>query len=84
MCTDGTLASWGNNASGQLGNNSTTSSNVPVLVNTSVLKAGERFVPLAGSLEANILVAAPPQPDATTVAATGITDTGATVKGNVR
>lgn len=32
LCTDGTLASWGNNSDGQLGNNSTTQSSVPVLV----------------------------------------------------
>lgn len=32
LCSDGTVAAWGNNVNGQLGNNSTTSSSVPVLV----------------------------------------------------
>jgi len=35
LCMDGTLAAWGNNAYGQLGNNTTNDSLVPVLVNTS-------------------------------------------------
>ena len=32
LCSDGTLASWGRNTSGQLGNNTTTNSSVPVAV----------------------------------------------------
>lgn len=35
LCADGTVAAWGLNSSGQLGNNSTTSSSVPVAVNTA-------------------------------------------------
>ena len=35
LCSDGTLATWGRNDFGELGNNSTTQSNVPVLVNTN-------------------------------------------------
>ena len=35
LCSDGTIAAWGENGSGQLGNNSTVDSNVPVLVNTA-------------------------------------------------
>ena len=35
LCTDGTVVSWGLNANGQLGNNSTTQSTVPVAVTTS-------------------------------------------------
>jgi alpha-tubulin suppressor-like RCC1 family protein len=34
LCSDGTLASWGENSYGKLGNNSTTNSNVPVAVTT--------------------------------------------------
>ncbi|MEI6604022.1 MAG: autotransporter-associated beta strand repeat-containing protein, partial [Verrucomicrobiota bacterium] len=44
LCTDGTLATWGYNNKGQLGNNSTSTSLVPVLVNTSALAVGERFI----------------------------------------
>ena len=35
LCSDGTIVSWGYNADGELGNNSTTSSNVPVAVTTT-------------------------------------------------
>lgn len=34
ICSDGTLASWGDNGDGQLGNGTTIGSNVPVLVTT--------------------------------------------------
>jgi alpha-tubulin suppressor-like RCC1 family protein len=34
LCSDGTIAAWGNNAYGQLGNNTTTNSSVPVAVTT--------------------------------------------------
>ncbi len=32
LCSDGTLAAWGNNINGQLSNNSTTESHLPVAV----------------------------------------------------
>ena len=35
LCNDGTVAAWGNNGSGRLGNNSTDQSTVPVAVNTA-------------------------------------------------
>ena len=35
LCSDGTLASWGYNTEGQLGNNGTTNSSVPVAINTT-------------------------------------------------
>jgi alpha-tubulin suppressor-like RCC1 family protein len=48
LCSDGTLASWGNNNSGQLGNGvSYVSSNVPVLVNQSGVLAGRTVVEIA-------------------------------------
>jgi alpha-tubulin suppressor-like RCC1 family protein len=47
LCSDGTLASWGYNASGQLGNNSTTSSTVPVAVNRAGVLAGKTTVAIA-------------------------------------
>ena len=48
LCADGTLAAWGYNSSGQLGNSSTTTAKVPVLVNTSALRPGERIVAAHG------------------------------------
>jgi alpha-tubulin suppressor-like RCC1 family protein len=46
LCSDGTVVTWGNNYSGELGNNSTTNSSVPVLVDTSISSAlyGKRVV----------------------------------------
>ena len=84
LCTDGTLAAWGSNNHGQLGNDSTTQSSVPVLVNTSQLRSGERFVAAAvGESHCLALVASPPPPLVTTLAAGVVTDTGATLHGSV-
>jgi alpha-tubulin suppressor-like RCC1 family protein len=47
LCSDGTVTAWGRNASGQLGNNSTTSSSVPVLVTQSGVLAGKTVVSVA-------------------------------------
>lgn len=49
LCSDGTVAAWGDNRNGQLGNNSTTNSNVPVAVNTSGVLAGKTAVAASGS-----------------------------------
>src|SRR5262249_5311819 len=43
LCSDGTLVSWGDNTNGQLGNNATTSSLVPVAIANSSLVAGEKW-----------------------------------------
>jgi alpha-tubulin suppressor-like RCC1 family protein len=47
LCRDGTLAAWGYNASGQLGNGGTTDRLVPVAVTTSALGSGEKIIALA-------------------------------------
>jgi len=84
LCTDGTAAAWGYNTYGQLGNNNTNQSNVPVLVNVSALKPGERFVAMrGGSNHSMALVASPPPPVATTLAAGSVLDTSATLSGSV-
>jgi len=44
---DGSLYAWGSNANGQLGNNSTTDSSVPVAVSLGAAPAGTRFVQVA-------------------------------------
>jgi alpha-tubulin suppressor-like RCC1 family protein len=65
LCSDGTVAAWGANSYGQLGDNSTAQRNTPVAVNTSPLAAGERFARVVSSTSANhtlALVAEPPAP----------------------
>ena len=55
-CADGTLAAWGSNNNGQLGNNSTTGSSVPVEVSRTTLGTGMKFTDLAtGSSASHVL-----------------------------
>jgi len=86
QCNDGSLVSWGTNGLGTLGNNSTSSSSVPVAVTTTMLRTGERLL-RAGSGNNSwhnlAVVAMHPLPAATTVAATAVTDTGATLNASV-
>ncbi len=63
LCSDGTLVSWGYNAYGELGNNSTANSNVPVAVITSGVLAGKTPTKIAaGYYHSLALVAQPPAP----------------------
>jgi alpha-tubulin suppressor-like RCC1 family protein len=83
LCTDGTVVTWGDNANGQLGINSTTKSNVPVPVNCGLL-SGERVVAvMAGSGSCFATVASPPPPIGATAPATEVVDAGATLHGSV-
>jgi alpha-tubulin suppressor-like RCC1 family protein len=51
LCADGTLAAWGSNGSGRLGNGTTTSSSLPVAVSRSGAFAGKTVVSIsAGSM----------------------------------
>jgi alpha-tubulin suppressor-like RCC1 family protein len=86
--SDGTLASWGSNDYGQLGNNSTTTAYAAVAVESSVFAAGEKFMfgapgVVAGFHHAMALVASPSWPKAETVSATSLTSTSATLNGTV-
>ena len=47
LCADGTLAAWGSNYYGMLGNNSTSNSSVPVLVDATGALAGKKVVAIA-------------------------------------
>jgi alpha-tubulin suppressor-like RCC1 family protein len=83
-CSDGTLAAWG--GGGRLGNGSQFNTSTAVAVSTSELRAGERFLTATSSSSANHsigLVASPLPPAGTTLAATGITDIGATLNASV-
>jgi alpha-tubulin suppressor-like RCC1 family protein len=44
LCSDGTMAAWGGNYGGSLGDNTTESSLVPIAVSKAALANGERFV----------------------------------------
>jgi uncharacterized delta-60 repeat protein len=44
LCSDGTLAAWGEGSSGQLGNNGTLDATTPVLVNTAGALSGKRVI----------------------------------------
>ena len=91
LCSDGTLAAWGGNGNGQLGDSTTAESHVPVAVSTASLLAGEHFVAGArdqggwinGENHSIGFVASPPDPVAITLAATSVTTTGATLNGSV-
>jgi alpha-tubulin suppressor-like RCC1 family protein len=48
VCSDGTVAAWGSNGYGQLGNNSATNSSVPVWVDMSGVLAGKAVIRVAG------------------------------------
>ncbi len=92
LCADGTLATWGDNSTGQLGINSTTKSLVPVAVSTSTFPAGDRFVSAfsgPSTYHTLALVASPPPPtitgispsSGTTNGGTGVTITGMSLSG---
>jgi hypothetical protein len=86
LCSDGTLAAWGYDSDGELGNNNSINSPVPVAVNTSALITGEQFT-LATSSQAGYhnvaLVAEPATPFVMTTAATSISSTGATLNDTI-
>ena len=54
LCSDGTMAAWGGNAYGQLGNGSTTDSPVPVPVSTTGILSGKTVVAISAGREHNL------------------------------
>src|ERR1017187_8582780 len=70
FCSDGTVAAWGANGYGQLGDNSTTERDAPVAVNTTPLAAGERFAYVASSSAAQHTLALVAEPAAPTITLT--------------
>lgn len=87
VCADGSLATWGSNSSGQLGDGTTTSRLLPVLVPLTSLKPGERFVKgarLSRGNSSHARIASPPAPASESLAASSVTDTGAVLNAAVR
>jgi alpha-tubulin suppressor-like RCC1 family protein len=85
VCSDGTVAAWGSNSNGQLGNNSTTASSVPVIVSTATLRGGERFLIATSGQSANhaLALVASPLPSASPQPASAITGLSATLNGTL-
>jgi alpha-tubulin suppressor-like RCC1 family protein len=77
LCSDGTVAAWGGNEYGQLGDGTTTNRSAPVGVNTTALVAGQRFSRLTSGSSAYhtlALVTAPPASAITLAGAQTLTD----------
>lgn len=85
LCSDGSVAAWGQGFDGQLGHGSSTSSTIPVLVSRAGLGATQAFIGLAtrGQSRHNLAVLAARPPSAQTQAATNITASTATLNGTV-
>jgi hypothetical protein len=47
LCSDGTVVAWGENSFGQLGNNGTTNSSLPVIVTSTGVLAGRTVISVA-------------------------------------
>jgi alpha-tubulin suppressor-like RCC1 family protein len=85
QCSDGTVATWGANAYGELGNNTFYSSSIPVVVSASTLTASENFSLFSSgqSADHNLGIVASPALVCSTLAATSVTATTAIVNGIV-
>jgi hypothetical protein len=83
LCSDGTLAAWGANIYGQLGDNSIAASKVPVAVDRTGLLAGQKVVAIAaGDFHRLVIVA--PAPDIAVAQTIALTDAAGGVDfGNV-
>ncbi len=86
LCSDGTVATWGNNLYGQLGDGTDMIRRAPTATVTTKLAAGESFQAISASGESEhslSIVTGPAPPIVSTLAATSVTDSGATLHGTV-
>jgi hypothetical protein len=86
QCSDGTVAAWGNNSYGQLGDNTATQRKVPVAASTTPLAAGERFTRIMGGSSGyhTLALVAGPAPEIQIAAnSASIPDGGSQDLGNV-
>jgi alpha-tubulin suppressor-like RCC1 family protein len=58
LCTDGTLAAWGSNFGGQLGDGTTTSASLPVLVTTAGVLSGKTVITISAASQSNQVLCA--------------------------
>ncbi|MCU0781771.1 MAG: cadherin-like beta sandwich domain-containing protein, partial [Akkermansiaceae bacterium] len=82
---DGTLAGWGDNQSGAVGNNSYNNATTPVAASLAALQSGETLFKVVSGNSAGhsiAIIGSPLAPLAETLAATGVSDTTATLRGN--
>ena len=87
LCSDGTVAAWGLNQNGQLGDNTTTQRNIPVAVNRASLSPSERFSGIeSGNYDSIMLVSSsvqPPAPTCSTAAVSNLTLASVQLNGSV-
>jgi alpha-tubulin suppressor-like RCC1 family protein len=71
LCSDGTVAAWGENGYGQLGDNTTTTRPAPVAVDTTALAASQRVTRISGGSHAFHTLALVAGPPASAIALSG-------------
>ncbi len=75
LCSDHTLVTWGGNSDGQLGNNSTTNSLVPLVVSSAGILSGKTVVNITSGMNSKLCTSAPmghlPRGVTTSIGATG-------------
>jgi len=86
--SDGSLAAWGSNIDGQLGNNSMSSASAGLAVDSSVLPVGDKFMVAspgfdAGTSHSLAIVASPARPSAETLTASALSSSTVTLNGLV-